>query len=101
MNDYISREDVKDALLGWDYDPSDEDVEFAINQIPAADVVEVVRCKDCKHAFKLKGSSYAKESPYRYYRENSIMCGCEALMGDMPEAVLDDFYCGYGERREE
>lgn len=52
MNDYVKREAVKEALLGWDYDPSDDDVEWAIDQIPAADVVEVVRCKDCGYFHK-------------------------------------------------
>ena len=41
MAEYIEREAVKEALLGWDYDPSDEDVEYAIDHIPAADVVTV------------------------------------------------------------
>ena len=42
MAEYIEREAVKEALLGWDYDPSDEDVEYTIDHIPAADV-EVVK----------------------------------------------------------
>ena len=42
-----------------------------IKYIPAADVVEVVRCKDCKHRF------------------NYDIC---AYRGD-------DWFCGYGERR--
>ena len=50
MPEYIEREEIKKALLGWDYDPSDDDIECAINRIPAADVVEVVRCKDCRRA---------------------------------------------------
>lgn len=41
MAEYIEREAAKEALLGWDYDPSDEDVEYAIDHIPSADVVPV------------------------------------------------------------
>lgn len=46
--EYIKREDAIKALTGWDTDPTDEEIGFALNKIPAADVVEVVRCKDCK-----------------------------------------------------
>lgn len=57
--------------------------------ISTADVVEVVRCKDCKHCeqsplYKEKG----KESKLEY-----ICCA----FGN----VNPDFYCGIGERREE
>lgn len=54
MPEYIERENVKEALLGWDYDPSDDDVECAINHIPAADVAEV------KHGYwkEPKGGGY-------------------------------------------
>jgi len=44
MTDYISREAaleaIKTAELGQEYE--------AVEAIPAADVVEVVRCRDCK-----------------------------------------------------
>jgi hypothetical protein len=70
-----------------------------INAAPAVDAVEVVRCKECIHSFKLRGSALKKESPYLYYRDDCTMCGCEALMGNIPEAVFDNFYCGYGEKR--
>jgi hypothetical protein len=67
---------------------------------PLPDVVEVVRCKDCKHSFPLKDSTLQFESPYRYYKSGSILCGCEALMGDEPNFVYDTFFCGYGERKD-
>ena len=64
-------------------------VDLCIKQAPTADVVEVVRCKDCKHCeqfplYKEKG----KESKLEY-----ICCA----FGN----VSPDFYCGIGERREE
>ena len=34
------------------------DVRKAIEQTPAADVVEVVRCKDCAHYIEMKGFDY-------------------------------------------
>lgn len=45
--------------------------EEVIRSLPAADVVEVVRCKDCK------------------YRFNYGICACRG----------DNWFCGYGERR--
>ena len=50
--------------------------------IPTADVVEVVRCKDCQHWFKLK--CYVKN---RTEKGNKNIHSCYA----------DDF-CSYGER---
>ena len=44
-NDLIRRSEIKRALLGWDYDPSDEDLECAIDSLPAVDAVEVVHAK--------------------------------------------------------
>ena len=46
MTDYISREAVMDALLHEQYGYLCEDT---IRSIPAADVREVVLCKNCKH----------------------------------------------------
>ena len=48
-----------------------------IRKLPAADVVEVVRCKDCKH--------YAGQPD-----------GCMLLR----TCVHENFYCEYGEREE-
>lgn len=59
MSDYISREDVGKALTTAEpvnngnikykrYPPSHDEVLKRISAIPAADVVEVVRCKNCK-----------------------------------------------------
>ena len=49
---------------------------------PAADVVEVVRCKDCKH-----------RDP-----EDKL---CEHYRNDHFWMRKDDDYCSYGERKEE
>ena len=42
MAEHIEREDAKKSLIGWDTDPTDEEIEYALDTIPAADVVEVV-----------------------------------------------------------
>lgn len=51
-----------------------------IKNIPAADVVEVVRCKNCEHLTK-KGICEKFRQRYPFY----------------PEA---DFHCGFGKRKE-
>ena len=50
-----------------------------VREIPAADVVEVVRCKDCKFR----------------YETASVVLNCS--MNGIP--VDDDDFCSYGERR--
>ena len=46
MPEYIARDSVLTVL---DWDCASRDALNAIKAIPAADVVEVVRCKDCIH----------------------------------------------------
>lgn len=58
-----------------------------IESIPAADAVEVVRCKDCVHAVEHK------------YSPVFFKCdGCSFLKGRL---VSSNFYCKCGERRTE
>lgn len=57
------------------------------NNTPTADVVEVVRCKDC-----------------RYNDNGNCDAICEVLEGDLIGVTLrcsDDFFCTYGKRRED
>ena len=64
------------------------EVRRAIQMTPTADVVEVVRCKDCKHL----------KYGYQCYNPLGI-----ALNNDGDAYVLvdpDDDFCSYGERRE-
>ena len=77
-SEYIKRADAIEALTGWETDPTDEEIEFALNKIPTADVVEVVRCKDCA------------------VPHNSFI-GCPHLNGLVPPP---DHFCARGERRE-
>ena len=71
-----------------------------IEEAIAADVVPVVRCKDCEHSFVLGESDLQNEPPYKFYRKDVLMCGCEEHFGDYPESVDVMFFCGYGERKE-
>ena len=59
MSNYIKREDaIEAACMGCNDDfsnepcePSDCDITRKIMELPSADVVEVVRCKDCIYRF--------------------------------------------------
>lgn len=54
-NDYINRGKAINAVhqrikqIGYDNDPDVLSIRQAVRDVPATDVVEVVRCKDCKH----------------------------------------------------
>ena len=74
MADYIRREDALKALYN-DYAYAAMDV---IKRLPAADVAEVVRCKDCKH------------------RTEAGNCGHPRHHGILPSAYPYDF-CSCGE----
>ena len=60
--------------------------DLCIKQAPTADVVEVVRCKDCKDY---------RQNPYSPEEDMMCMCWCDWLPTDP-----DDF-CSYGVRRED
>ena len=99
MSEYIERNEVLKAMDTWDkfgythtgafirnpytddYVPyvHYEDMVKCISNMPAADVVEVVRCKDCK---------WNKSTPHNPICSND----------DMPKDV--GFFCADGERRE-
>ena len=86
MAEYIKREDVLKAVT---YVGTAEPTDIVpltlltaqknIRRIPAADVVEVVRCKDCA-------------VPHNKW------LGCPNLNGKIPPP---DFYCARGERKEQ
>jgi hypothetical protein len=85
MDEYIKREDVISAMcFGCNQQFSDEPCEpnecalrQAIKAVSTADVVEVVRCKDCRH-----------KNP-----------NCNKCLRDNLWHDSDDF-CSYGERKE-
>ena len=92
--DLISRQAAIDALgerpMVW---TSDDDYSLgernqydidrlAIETVPSADVVEVVRCSDCKHSY---------ETFAGWICSHGVCVDC---------VVRDDFYCSYGERKD-
>lgn len=87
MSDYISRQAAlnirfNDAIneAGVLYVPL-RDFTSGLKTLPTADVVEAVRCKDCKH---------------RIYDKSRDLYYCEMYygMGD----VSDENFCSFGER---
>lgn len=98
MAEYIKREDAKKAILeacGCDSeckvgcngacDIHAGSVWGAVDNIPAADVVEVVRCRDCKYA------TMTYDGLCKY---------CEIHSPNEAAYYDGDFYCAYGERSE-
>ena len=88
MTVYIKREDAIDAVLDVYYNTPDIDLsggrlEAAILNIPAADVVPVVRCKDCR----LRG----REECAMFYR-----CEC----GEQHTWETDNDFCSWAKRRD-
>jgi hypothetical protein len=85
MAEYINREKAK-RLLHIEYAYAAEQL---LDEIPAADVAPVVRCKDCKHyliADEFEGGKrfMCEVNHFSYINSN----------GDMR-------YCSYGERKDD
>lgn len=96
MTEYISRDKVLSHK--WEvrsYDPSDPDPVTevvsvsSIMCIPAADVVEVVRCRECKHSIMHK-------FPYNYEK----VLTCNDPHGVTIRAVKPMHFCADGERKD-
>lgn len=91
MDEYIKREDAISAVcFGCNLEfserpcePPDCEIRHAINAVPAADVVPVVRCKDCEHG---------------QFMPSCSMYLCRCTGGKLRYA---DNYCNYGERKEQ
>ena len=99
---YIEREAVKRELLSWavcmnhpEYLMRD-DALHVIDSMPAADVVKVVRCKECEY-FLQYSEKYKQEVECadgdcfikRLHSEEVQYCPCK-----------NDDYCSFGERRD-
>ena len=92
MAEYIDREAAIKAMEKADYTAIADDADSCkadylreiIESVPAADVVPVVRCKDCKHA---------------YINSFSAASGV-ALCSSSAKVMQQDDFCSYGERRD-
>ena len=88
MSDYIEREAAKKVFCEY-CDWAEAGSEFCkscpdpICKIPAADVVPIVRCKECRYAYDSVGG---------WCCSHGICVDC---------IVREDFFCADGEKREE
>ena len=81
MDEYISK---KDAILAVTREGCTANIVGVLYHLPTADVVEVVRCKDCKH---WGGVTYG--------------FACRKFSGIETKICMGaDHYCSYGERKE-
>lgn len=67
-----------------------------VETIRAADVVEVVRCKDCKYGRPIDKT----KEPEKYFKGDCIVCECWNVVGDKPTIYIPHHFCSYGEREE-
>lgn len=85
MSDYINREMAADCIVLECDDVTLEQARQAIKDCPSADVVKVVRCKNCKHHEELLCNNDGK-----------VLCWVHGL-----DVVVDgNGYCNYGEWKE-
>lgn len=84
MAEYIEREALKNDIAKSTEPFNTGSVFRAINRQIAADVVPVVRCKDCKHA---------------YINSFAVSSG-EALCTLSGQPMQQDDFCSYGERKD-
>lgn len=84
MSDYISRQAAIDIVVYecGKWTGLAKEISKQLKQLPSADLVPVVRCRDCKHLGTFRGKLYCRHN-----------CG-------VVEPKEDDF-CSYGERRKE
>lgn len=80
MKEYIDRNALLKDICGNDPSRMEDYYYNAIANAPAADVVEVVRCKDCK-----------------YYKLYHLACVYPHHNG----VISVDGFCSYGERKEQ
>ena len=82
MDDYIKREDAKELCFKLAFSRY-ENVIDGLNSIPSADVVEVVRCKNCKH-----------------WQENTEFCSKFSTLS-VTHIMPPWAFCCLGERKEQ
>lgn len=92
MPKYIDPSKIRLTAVGTVDDSGDilvsvRDVKKAIEQTPAADVVEVVRCKDCAYYLPLG-------EQYNYKGNHAMHCFCHSRL------TKENGYCNEGIRKE-
>lgn len=85
MSRYIDKDKILDNLNWFAPEPYKDSISNFIEEQPEADVVEVVRCKDCKYC--IDGSCYM----------SNLKSG-GAYLAKIHFVGKND-YCSYGERK--
>lgn len=88
MTEYIMKEQVIE-LLHYNSDEKCAAIIADVEELEPADVVEVVRCKDCKHRVVDEIVLSLSSRP-----ETAEVCGI-GVSGCLP-----GFYCGHGEKKD-
>ena len=88
MSRYIDREDLLKNLKRFAPEHLTPLIVSLIEKQPTADVVEVVRCKDCKRCYEK-----------RTKRNNQLMRFCMRMDGNEYQVNANDF-CSYGTPKE-
>ena len=98
MSDLISRKAALDALE-WKW--AGKSAIDAIKNLPSADAVPVVRCKDCKHRPMKKDPNGYNYGFNLYSPTGAEICPC--IVGDnwYSWTPQDNFFCAYGERKDD
>ena len=79
----IDAEDAKKALLGWCTDPTDDDIEYTIDNLPTVDAVEVVHGRWLKAECSEKnGNSNCSNCGHWDWDECNFCSNCGADMRD-------------------
>lgn len=96
MSEYIKREDALNGLAETMLYKTngDNEVAYMLRDIPSADVVEVVRCKDCKHW-------QAKPNEDEEDNENNGFATWYDCDKTCHICGNGNDYCSYGERKDE
>lgn len=81
MAEYIEREELLEKMKNWHEKIS---LVACVNSMPAADVVPVVRCKDCKRFENVE-----------YYPD-----GSKNICRLFHRQMQDNDFCSYGERKD-
>ena len=84
MAEYINRDKAKRLL----HIEGEYAAEQLLDEIPASDVVPVVRCRECKHHYWEQEPCHGKSVHY---------CNLPHMSG---VEVFKEFFCYYGERQE-
>ena len=93
MSKYINADKLKAFIDAGKYrNPcekvfSENDIIDMVNEMPSADVVEVVRCKDCKY-------NYGIANNCEYAKDDIVCCYWES------DGLHSDDFCSKGERKD-